>query len=132
MPRRTEVPAIIKEIGFDFWWDNKKVWELDVPTEEMAIGELIWHFEIPFWSTSEGYYDLKPSEVINDPEKYKTEFDRIIKVDTTHPLDIMNWRGRWLLLDGLHRLAKEAVSQKDTVKVRKIPQEAIPQIKKIK
>ncbi|HVX93102.1 MAG TPA: hypothetical protein VHA74_03240 [Candidatus Dojkabacteria bacterium] len=48
--------------------------------------------------------------------------------DLQYPLDIMFWKGRYLLLDGLHRLAKAKILGLKTVKVRKIPQEAIPQI----
>ena len=42
-------PQIIKDVGFDFTWDSKKVWALDIPIEEMDIQDLIWHFDIPFW-----------------------------------------------------------------------------------
>jgi hypothetical protein len=44
----------------------------------------------------------------------------------------MHWRGRWLLLDGLHRLTKAKMTGQKKVKVRKIPREAIPKIKKEK
>ena len=55
-----KIPPIIQEVGFDFHWSEEKVWALDVPVEQMDIHELDWHFDIPFWSTSTGYYDLKP------------------------------------------------------------------------
>jgi hypothetical protein len=42
-----ELPDIIKEVGFDFSWDERKVWELDVSAEEMPIDELTWHFDVP-------------------------------------------------------------------------------------
>lgn len=29
-------PQIIKDVGFDFMWDSKKVWALNIPVEEMA------------------------------------------------------------------------------------------------
>ena len=34
------LPKIIQEAGFDFWWDIKKVWALDYPIEEMNVLEL--------------------------------------------------------------------------------------------
>ena len=43
-----KLPKIIKEVGFDFSWDVKKVWALDYPVEEIEINELTWHFDIPF------------------------------------------------------------------------------------
>lgn len=51
--------------------------------------------------------------------------------DISYPLDIMNWKGRWLLLDGLHRLAKHYLLNNKTIKVRKVPTEKIPNILKI-
>ena len=27
-------PQVIKDVGFDFSWDNAKVWQLDVPVIE--------------------------------------------------------------------------------------------------
>lgn len=125
-----KMPEIIKEVGFDFSWSEEKVWSLDLPVETMNVSELDWHFDIPFWNTPNGYYDLKPRDVINYPEKYKEEYERTLKSDLTYPLDIMLWKGKWLLLDGLHRLVKIAVQGKTLVQVRKVPKEMIPKILK--
>lgn len=125
-----KLPKIIKDVGFDFHWDIKKVWELDLPVEEIDMVELEWHFDIPFWWTAGGFYDFKPIWVIKKPEKYPDRLERVMKTDLSYPLDIMFWRGRWLLLDGLHRLVKAKIEKRDKVKVRKVPVEAIPKIKK--
>lgn len=126
-----ELPAIIQEIGFDFSWDERKVWELDFPEEEISIEELTWHFDIPFiWSKPDGYYDVKPSEVIEHPDLHPEEYERTMQADTSYPIDIMFWRERWLILDGLHRLMKQSIEGVKTVRVRKIPESAIPQIQK--
>ena len=67
-------------------------------------------------------------EIINDPEKYKDEYERTMKADLSHPIDIMKNKGRWLILDGLHRLMKAYIQGQKKVKVRKIPRERIPDI----
>ena len=121
-----EMPTIIKEVGFDFSWDERKVWEIDAPVEEMPISELIWHFDIPFiWSKPDGYYDVMPSEVIEHPDQHPEEYERTMQADTAYPIDIMFWKKRWLILDGLHRLMKQAIEAKEVVQVRKIPETAI-------
>lgn len=126
-----ELPDIIKEVGFDFSWDERKVWELDAPTEEMSIDELTWHFDIPFiWSKPDGYYDVNPSEVIEHPDQHPEEYERTMQADTVYPIDIMFWKKRWLILDGLHRLMKQAIEGAEVVQVRKIPESAIPLIRK--
>ena len=125
-----EPPQIIKDVGFDFHWSEEKVWALDVPVEDMDISELEWHFDIPFWNTPGGYYDLTPNGVLDNPDKYEEEFNRTMSADLSHPLDIMFWKGRWLLLDGLHRLVKAKQQGAKTLKVRKIPVSELPNIVK--
>jgi hypothetical protein len=127
--KNQEIPQIIKDVGFDFDWDEPKVWALEVPTEEININELTWHFDIPFlWENS--VYNLKPQEVIDNPEAHKEEYERTMRSDTSHPIDIMENKGRWLILDGLHRLMKLSISGEKTIKVRKIPSDKIPEILK--
>lgn len=123
-----EIPQIIKDVGFDFSWSEEKVWALDVPTEEMNIDELIWHFDVPFLWENGGVYNLTSREVIKHPEAHQEEYDRTMNADLVHPIDIMQNKGRWLILDGLHRLMKASLLSMKTVRVRKIPRERIPEI----
>ena len=122
-----EIPQIIKDVGFDFRWDEEKVWALDEPTEEMNIEELTWHFGVPFlWEN--GVYNLKPQEVLDSPDAHKEEYERTLRADLKHPIDIMENKGHWFILDGLHRLVKAYLQGSKTVKVRKIPRSRIPEI----
>ncbi len=52
-----------------------------------------------------------------------------MNADLTYPIDIMENKGRWLILDGLHRLMKAYSLGMKKVVVRKVPRELIPQIK---
>lgn len=124
---KQEIPQIIKDVGFDFDWSELKVWALEVPSEEIDVNELSWHFDIPFWDEG-GAYNLTPREVIDNPEAHKEEYDRTMRANTSHPVDIMENKGRWLILDGLHRLVKLYISGEKSVKVRKIPRKSIPEI----
>ena len=122
-------PQVIKDVGFDFRWDSRKVWALEEPTVEMPMSELAWHLDIPFWD-SEGTdaYNLTPKEVIDHPEHEPTHWRLIQEADASYPIDVMENKGRWLILDGLHRLVKEYLAGKAVVKVRKIPRSRIPEI----
>lgn len=131
MSMEKDIPQIIKDVGFDFNWSEEKVWKLDIPVTEIPIEELTWHFEIPFlWEN--GVYNLKPQSVIEKPDEHKKEFDRTMRADLIHPIDIMANKGRWLILDGLHRLMKASILGMNTVKVRKVPRESIPDIEEQK
>lgn len=123
------IPQIIKDVGFDFDWDEAKVWQLDVPVTKMPISELAWHFDIPFWNEN-GEYNLIPREVIMEPQDHDAEYKRIMHSDLNFPIDIMKNKGRWLILDGLHRLVKAYMQAQDMVNVRIIPRTDIPKISK--
>ena len=117
-----------KEHGFDFpfWRDNDKLWALDVPTEEMNIEELLWIFDVPFWEDEDGNIVITPNQVVNNRDNYPYHSDRINNCDTSHPIDIMkNKKGKWLTLDGLHRLVKMHLDNESKIQVRKIPPEMI-------
>lgn len=121
------IPQIIKDVGFDFDWSEPKVWALDVPVEEIPIDELTWHFDISFlWEN--GVYNLTPQEVLTNPDAHEEEYERTMKADLSHPIDIMENKGRWLILDGLHRLMKASILKMEKVNVRKIPRSHIPDI----
>lgn len=125
-----ELPKIIKDVGFDFDWDIKKVWALDLPVEDMDMADLEWHFDIPFWWTKGGFYDFKPSLVIEEPDKYPDRYKRIMDTDMIYPIDVMFWKNNWVILDGLHRLTRAKLEGKDKVKVRKVSTDFIPEILK--
>jgi len=127
-PLKSYFPQIIKEIGFDFDWDEKKVWKFVLPVIEMDINELIWHFEVPFYSGDGNKYYVKPREVIDNPVDHKNEYEKMKGADLRYPLDLMENKGRLLLLDGLHRLMKAYIQGEKTVKVRIVPRGRIPEI----
>ena len=128
---KREKPKIIEEVGFDFRWDNKKVWALEVAPEQIPISELTWHLEIPFLAVDKPWgWELTAQEVLDNPEKYTYQIERTNNADTSYPIDIMMNKGRWLILDGLHRLMKHVMNGDEKVMVRKIDRTFIPQIQK--
>jgi hypothetical protein len=122
------VDPLHEEHSFDlpFWRDNNKLWALDVPVEEMDVDELLWILDIPFWEDEDGNIVITPNEVINNLDDYPYHKDKINNCDTSYPIDIMkNKKGKWLTLDGLHRLVKVYLNKETKIKVRKIPPEKV-------
>lgn len=118
-------------VGLDFGnWDEDKIWNLDLPVTIMNIAELEWLFDIPFWTNDRGErWALTPRDVIEAVEGSTREAERMQKADTAYPIDIFESKGRWLVLDGLHRLAKEYKLGKREVNVRTVPAERLEEIK---
>jgi len=102
-------------IAFDFDRDLTKIWELQIPTEEINIKELEWHLDLPFFWQEDKPFSLKPRDALNNPEHIK----RIMEVDTSYPIDIIWWKGRWQILDGLHRLCKLKLCGETIIRIRK-------------
>lgn len=128
MTNQNEYPQTIKDVGFDFSWSEEKVWALNVPVTKMNVTELTWHFDILFLWEGNGIYNLKPQAVIDNPEQHQEEYERTMKADLRHPIDIMENKGRWLILDGLHRLMRASIQGLSEVDVRIIPRGNIPLI----
>jgi hypothetical protein len=122
------VHPLHKEHALDlpFWRDNEKLWALNVPVEEMPISELAWMIDIPFWEDAHGNIVISPREVLEDPAGFPDHYARVLKANTSFPLDIMqNGKGRWITLDGLHRLIRLYLRGETVIRVRKIPEDMV-------
>ncbi|MFA6534347.1 MAG: hypothetical protein WCT37_04205 [Patescibacteria group bacterium] len=117
-------------VGLDFGnWDEEKIWLLDLPVVEMDVEELLWHFDTPWWPNDNGdRWTVTPWEVISQNAGSQNEQNKMAQADTAYPLDILENKGRWLVLDGLHRLAKLYKQGQKKVKVRIVPRERLPEI----
>ena len=123
------LPSYIQQYAFDFRWDNQLVWNLVVDTESMNIDQLVWHFDIPWLHTEGERFNLTPKDIMQHPKLYKEQHKRTMESDLSFPIDVMYNKGRWLILDGLHRLMKAVHNGEQRVVVRKIPRELVHKIK---
>ncbi len=113
------------ELGFyvPFNWDNKKIWALDLPSETAFVNDWVWHLNLPFWSTipKQPLFNLKPSEVLEYPEKYVYHSERIRSADTSYPIETFFINDRWVILDGIHRLARLVQEGVLELRIRRVP-----------
>lgn len=123
------LPPHIQQYAFDFRWDNQLVWNLIVESELMNVDQLVWHFDIPWLHTEGERFNLTPKEIMQHPALYKEQYKRTMESDVSFPIDVMYNKGRWLILDGLHRLMKAVHNGEQYVAVRKISREFAHKIK---
>lgn len=121
------VPPIIREVGLLFRWDNRKLWQLEAPRHELTLAELAWHFEVPFFDKAD-WYDLAPQVVLTRLAEHPLHHRRILNASSAYPIDIVENHGRWLILDGLHRLMKAELEGRQQVSVRIIHRSHLQQI----
>jgi len=122
-----------KEHSLDlpFWRDNDKLWALPIVSEVMDIEELRWMMEIPFWEDDSGDIVVKPNDVLANPDKFPDHMQLINNCDTSFPIHITkNKLNEWIILDGLHRLAKLVSEGKKSIMVKKVTIEQILLTKK--
>lgn len=101
--QREFVPDELKDVYVDFYWSQKKLWELEIPVTELEISQLDWILDYPVW-----YMDPHPipNKILQNPELDLNHWKRIEAADLSFPIHILKWKNRWLILDGVHRLIK--------------------------
>lgn len=117
------MPPALTAVCVDFSRDLRKIWAVskELEPEEIAVSELAWHLDMPFFFLDGKPFCICPREVILDPDRYKSHMEHIMSVDTSFPLAIIWWKDRWEILDGLHRLCKVVIEGKTVIPVVKIP-----------
>jgi len=117
-------------VGLDFGnWEEEKLWALDIPTSKLDIKELEWHLDCPFWVHDNGErYTVTPRDVLEKASGTKKEQIKVEKADTKYPIDIYFNKDKWLILDGIHRLAKLYQEEAGEVNVRIVTDERMPLI----
>ncbi|MEK7627988.1 MAG: hypothetical protein AAB421_01055 [Patescibacteria group bacterium] len=115
-------------VGLNFGnWDEKKIWALNIPESTLDISELEWHLDCPFWENDSGVeYSVTPREVLEKISGTTNEQEKVENADTKHPIDIYFNKNKWLVLDGIHRLAKLYAAGAERVRVRIITADTLP------
>jgi len=119
----------IDQAWFDFEWDFRKIWEMDLPAEELPIADLAWHLDLPLWEHRGQKNAISPRDVLDHPARYRRQFIEIMETDLDYPAEVMWWNERWTMLDGVHRLAKAVQLGRDTLTVHKVPHDRIPEFR---
>lgn len=112
-------PQILTDAGYEIYCDTKKLRELDVPVVDFEIEKLLWNFDLPLWE-KEGTDDwnLTPREVINNTEGSRIHRERVGEADLQFPILLTEKNGKWLVIDGVHRLVKAFEANHKTIKVK--------------
>jgi hypothetical protein len=117
------LPKALQGIFFPFRWDKHALWALPTAVSVVTLAELDWHLDLPVWSTHppQPLFNLRPREVIEHPNQHALHWDRILAADTIYPLDLFRHNGRWVIMDGYHRLARCVVVGVERVNIRMHP-----------
>jgi hypothetical protein len=119
----------ILNIGFHA--DEPKLWAADIPVEEIPISEIDYNLDIPYLE-KEGTDDwnLTIRMLVNNLDKEPTHAKKVKKADLQYPIDIYFHKDKWILLDGVHRLAKAVLLGQKTIRVRRVSEEIAQRTKR--
>lgn len=112
----------ILNIGFKI--DERKLWDVNVPIEEINISEIDYNLDIPYLEqTGTDDWNLSPRSLIKNFDKEKFHAEKTEKANLKYPIEIYNHQGKWIILDGVHRFTKAIRIGNKTIKVRRISHE---------
>ncbi|MFH1315850.1 MAG: hypothetical protein ABIH67_05665 [Candidatus Uhrbacteria bacterium] len=115
-----------------FKTDEPKLWAVDIPIEEIPISEIKYNLDIPYLE-QEGTNDwnLTPRMLIENFNKEFFHANKVNEADLKYPIEIYLHKGKWIILDGVHRFTKAIRLEHKTIKIRRVS-EKIAQMTKRK
>jgi len=106
--------------------DNKYIYSVDLMIAylynkkpkyvNIEVKKLLHNMDYKCWGNPEIKELYSPHEVLNNPKKYKKDYDRILGADLSYPIIVSNEMN---VIDGMHRLSKAYLENKKTIKVHK-------------
>lgn len=114
------------ELGFTFWWDVRKLWNADLPVVPMPVTELAWLLDKPFWKDGRRKLAVSGRDVASDPGRYRLEYERTMAADLVYPINVILLGGRWVIMDGVHRLLKAWLLGRETIDAKQAREDDIP------
>lgn len=120
-----------KEIDIGFEIDYKKLWDLDIPEEEIDISLLEYNMDFPYLEQERtDDWNLTPRMLINNFKKEISHAKKVNEADLSYPIEIYFHNGHWIILEGVHRYTKSVKDGLKTIKVRKVPKSLIHKVKR--
>lgn len=121
LARGRNYPTVIEDYWYGIEWDVEALWALDLPVEAMPMSRLEWHLDVPLWPFEEQNYCLTPRQVLLQPHRYAAEYRRMQNASLMFPIEIVFFKHRWMILDGVHRLLRAHELGLEEIMVRKVP-----------
>ncbi len=117
--------------GFNFGsWDEKKIWNIELPTSEMKISDFDWHLDVPYWDSTTGEkFVISPRDVLSKNPGSEKEQERMVAIDMSYPIDVLFHEGKWFILDGVHRWIKALAEGDEKINVRVFPNKRLEEIR---
>lgn len=102
----SEIPPALRGWVLPIAWDRDRLWALDLPRCRLDLGQLRWHLDLPWWRRDGVWFQLTPRDFLREPRAHPEHEERVANADLGYPPQVIRRKGRWLILDGIHRLVR--------------------------
>lgn len=99
-------PESMREVFPQTHWQLGKLWALDLRVEPVEVADLLWMFDLPLWQLNGERFKVTPNQVAATPMNFRPHYERVMDADLDFPIHLVAYRGRLVVLDGVHRLLK--------------------------
>jgi hypothetical protein len=100
------MPASVREVFPTTRWRLEKLSALELKTEPVEIADLAWMFDLPLLQLDGQRFKVTPNQVATTPMNFRPHYERVMAADLDYPIHLVAYRGRLVVLDGMHRLLK--------------------------
>jgi hypothetical protein len=100
------MPQSVREVFPPTRWQLGKLWALDLKVEPVEVADLVWMFDLPLWQLDRQRFTVTPNQVAETPMNFRAHYQRVMDADLDRPVHLVAYRGRLVVLDGVHRLLK--------------------------
>lgn len=121
---RADVPPALRGAILESAWDLVRLHELELPREDVPMGELVWQLMLPWWRDAGRPFAIAPEQVRSDPARYPEQWERTMNADLRYPIHLVR-RRRWVVLDGVHRLLKARIIGLERIPACRLTREAL-------
>jgi hypothetical protein len=119
------------EIDLGFTLDESKIMALNLPIENVPMKAILANADICYLE-KEGTDDwnLSPNELIRNFKVEITHAKRAEQVNLAYPIAIYYFKGKWIILDGVHRFTKALMLGRKTIAAIKVPAALISSLRR--
>ena len=115
------VPPPLRGIILDFDWDRARLHALELPVEKLAVSELRWQLDLPWWRVEDRFFAVTPNQVRAEPARYAQHWQRTLAADLAFPIHVTETApDRWTILDGVHRLLKADITGAPSILAKRV------------
>jgi hypothetical protein len=100
------MPESMREVFPSTRWQLGKLWALDLRVEPIEVADLLWMLDLPLWQLNGERFKVTPNQVAATPMNFRPHYERVMNADLDFPIHLVAYRGRLVVLDGIHRLLK--------------------------